>query len=51
MALTNKQKSFLDSIWPQAVAVGNKIGVNPSIIAGQAAPVFSPGALILQVDI
>jgi len=37
MALTSNQKSFIDSIWPQAVIAGKRTGVDPSIIAGQAA--------------
>ena len=37
MALTAKQKSFIDSIWPQAVIAGKRTGVDPTVIVGQAA--------------
>jgi len=37
MALTAKQKSFIDSIWPQAVEASKRTGVDPSIIVGQSA--------------
>lgn len=37
MSLTSGQSNWLQSIWPQALATSNVTGVDPTIIAGQAA--------------